>query len=121
MNKPHLEFHRLDMDQGWSTPEAIRPASSRRSWRAISMRGARWEAARGCCGSSRASTRLHLSSTITGEEVYLLWGDLTVGNDAKGQGGESFQAPTYACRPPGVHHGPFKSEAWLHAVRNPLL
>jgi len=43
------------------------------------------------------------------EEVYLLSGDLIVGNDAKGQGGESFASPTYACRPPGVHHGPFKS------------
>ena len=29
---------------------------------------------------------------------------------AQGKGGESFQAPTYACRPPGVYHGPFKSE-----------
>jgi hypothetical protein len=44
------------------------------------------------------------------EEVYLMSGDLIVGNDAQGKGGETFVAPTYACRPPGVHHGPFKSE-----------
>ena len=44
-----------------------------------------------------------------GWEVYLVSGDLIVGNDANGEGGEPFQAPTYACRPPGVHHGPFKS------------
>jgi hypothetical protein len=44
------------------------------------------------------------------EEVYLVSGDLIVGNDEKGQGGEPFEAPTYACRPPGVYHGPFKSE-----------
>ena len=44
------------------------------------------------------------------EEVYLVSGDLIVGNDVHGKGGESFAAPTYACRPPGVHHGPFKSE-----------
>ncbi len=44
------------------------------------------------------------------EEVYLMSGDLIVGNDAQGRGGEPFMAPTYACRPPGVHHGPFKSE-----------
>jgi hypothetical protein len=44
------------------------------------------------------------------EEVYLLSGDLIVGNDALGKGGESFLSPTYACRPPGVHHGPFKSK-----------
>ena len=44
------------------------------------------------------------------EEVYLVSGDLIVGNDAQGKGGEAFAAPTYACRPPGVYHGPFKSE-----------
>jgi hypothetical protein len=44
-----------------------------------------------------------------GEEVFLVSGDLIVGNDAKGEGGEKFQPLTYACRPPGVHHGPFKS------------
>ncbi|NQV56860.1 MAG: cupin, partial [Rhodospirillales bacterium] len=44
------------------------------------------------------------------EEVYLVEGDMIVGNDEDGNGGEQFFAPTYACRPPGVHHGPFKSE-----------
>ena len=43
------------------------------------------------------------------EEVYLIEGDLTVGNDAAGRGGESFPRGTYACRPPGAVHGPFKS------------
>ena len=32
-----------------------------------------------------------------------------------------FEAPTYACRPPGVYHGPFKSEQRLPAVRDSLL
>jgi hypothetical protein len=41
--------------------------------------------------------------------VYLVSGDLIVGNDAQGNGGERFTAPTYACRPPGAVHGPFKS------------
>jgi hypothetical protein len=44
------------------------------------------------------------------EEVYLVSGDLIVGNDAHGKGGEAFEAPTYACRPPGVYHGPFRSD-----------
>ena len=44
------------------------------------------------------------------EEVFLFEGDMIVGNDANGDGGEHFHAPTYACRPPGVFHGPFKSE-----------
>ena len=44
------------------------------------------------------------------EEVFMLSGDLIVGNDDKGRGGEKFTGPTYACRPPGVQHGPFKSD-----------
>ena len=43
------------------------------------------------------------------EEVYLVSGDLTVGSNANGNGGKSFPPNTYACRPPGAHHGPFKS------------
>lgn len=43
------------------------------------------------------------------EEVFLFEGDLVVGNTAEGVGGDQFHAPTYACRPPGVHHGPFTS------------
>ena len=45
------------------------------------------------------------------EEVYLLKGDLTVGNDSNGQGGRKFDPDTYACRPPGTPHGPFKSDS----------
>jgi hypothetical protein len=44
------------------------------------------------------------------EEVFLVTGDLYVGNDAAGQGGEKFSPFTYACRPPGAYHGPFRSE-----------
>jgi hypothetical protein len=44
------------------------------------------------------------------EEVYLMSGDLTVG-DAKDDGrAQSFLPNTYACRPPGILHGPFRSE-----------
>lgn len=44
------------------------------------------------------------------EEVFIFEGDLIVGNDREGRGGEPFAAKTYACRPPGVAHGPLKSE-----------
>ena len=40
------------------------------------------------------------------EEVYLVSGDLIVGNDARGKGGEPFQAPTYACRRPAFTMAP---------------
>ena len=45
------------------------------------------------------------------EEVFLIQGDLTVGNDANGQGGEAFKPFTYACRPPSAYHGPLLSKA----------
>jgi hypothetical protein len=44
------------------------------------------------------------------EEVYQLTGDLVVGNDKQGRGGRKFGPNTYACRPPGAAHGPFKSD-----------
>jgi hypothetical protein len=43
------------------------------------------------------------------EEVFIVAGDLIVGCDARGLGGERFDAYTFACRPPGILHGPFTS------------
>ena len=45
------------------------------------------------------------------EEVFIVEGELVVGCDAEGQGGEAFGPYTFACRPPGVWHGPFVSPA----------
>ena len=110
MHKPHLEFHRLDLDQGWATPEGY-PSGIQQKILASDIdekrkMGSRSRLLRFAPGVYTTAPFVH----DHWEEVYLLSGDLTVGNDAKGQGGESFQAPTYACRPPGVYHGPFKSE-----------
>lgn len=43
------------------------------------------------------------------EEVFIVEGELVVGCNAEGQGGEAFGPYTFACRPPGVWHGPFAS------------
>ncbi len=43
------------------------------------------------------------------EEVFLFQGDLVVGCDENGAGGEVFTAPTYAIRPEQIKHGPFSS------------
>ena len=50
-----------------------------------------------------------LSGTVLAAQEYSP-GDLIVGNDEQGNGGKTFNKATYACRPPGVYHGPFKSE-----------
>src|SRR6218665_2990413 len=43
------------------------------------------------------------------EEVFIVEGDLVVGCDAEGEGGEAFGPYPFACRPPGAVHGPFVS------------
>jgi len=110
VNKTHDEFHTLDMDAGWETPPGY-PSGIKQKI----LSGALDE-------ENRAGTRTRLLRFDPGvfttapfvheywEEVFLVSGDLTVGNDVNGEGGESFQPFTYACRPPGAWHGPFKSE-----------
>ncbi len=110
MNKPHLEFERLDMGSGWATPDGY-PDGIKQKILASDIdeekkSGSRTRLLRFDPGTYTTAPFIH----DHWEEVYLLSGDLTVGNDAEGKGGESFLSPTYACRPPGVFHGPFKSE-----------
>ena len=110
VNKPHLEFHAVDMASGWQTPEGYPGGIAQKI-----LAGGLDEA--GQNGSRTRLLRFEPGVYTTApfvhdywEEVYLLSGDLTVGNDAQGRGGESFAPGTYACRPPGAVHGPFKSE-----------
>ncbi len=109
--KPHMEFVELDMDDGWETPEGY-PVGIEQKILASDIDE-----------TAKTGSRTRLLRFEPGvftivpfwhdhwEEVFLVSGELTVGNDEAGEGGETFAAPTYACRPPGVHHGPFKSEA----------
>jgi hypothetical protein len=109
-NKPHLEFVELDMATGWETPPGY-PSGIKQKILASDIdeakqTGGRTRLLKFDAGTYTTAPFVH----DHWEEVYLVSGDLTVGNDALGQGGEPFRAPTYACRPPGVYHGPFKSE-----------
>ena len=109
INKPHLEFHRLDMSAGWETPPGY-PAGIEQKILAgtldeINKAGSRTRLLRFQPGVFTTDPFIH----DYWEEVFLVEGDLTVGNDANGNGGENFQRGTYACRPPGAPHGPFKS------------
>jgi hypothetical protein len=109
MNKPHLEFHGVDMATGWVTPPGY-PAGIQQKTLASDLdetgkMGSRTRLLRFAPGVYTTAPFVH----DHWEEVYLLSGDLIVGNDDQGRGGETFRAPTYACRPPGACHGPFKS------------
>jgi hypothetical protein len=111
VNKKHDEFHALDMAAGWEVPAGY-PSGIKQKI----LAGALDE-------TNRKGSRTRLLKFDPGvftvdpfvheywEEVFLVSGDLTVGNDKQGNGGTAFSPFTYACRPPGAFHGPFKSEA----------
>jgi hypothetical protein len=110
VNKEHREFHQVDLTSGWETPPGY-PAGIQQKILAGRLdesgkRGTRSRLLRFAPGAFTTAPFVH----DYWEEVYLVSGDLTVGNDAQGQGGTPFSPNTYACRPPGAHNGPFKSE-----------
>jgi hypothetical protein len=90
VNKPHLEFHAVDMSAGWATPPGYPGGIEQKIL------------AGGLDEAGKAGSRIRLLRFAPGvfttapfvhdywEEVYLLAGDLTVGNDAEGKGGEGF-------------------------------
>jgi ChrR Cupin-like domain len=110
INKEHKEFHAIDMaTEGWHTPEGY-PTGIEQKILAGALdepnkSGHRTRLLRFAPGVYTTAPFVH----DYWEEVYLVTGDLTVGNDANGNGGDSFEQHTYACRPPGAYHGPFKS------------
>lgn len=108
--KPHIEFQRVDLTGGWETPPGYPPGFYQKVLASdldeANKRGSRTRLLRIEPGAFSSEPFVH----DHWEEVYLIQGDLIVGNDPAGKGGEPFQAPTYACRPPGVRHGPFSSK-----------
>lgn len=111
VNKPHDEFYTLDMEGGWQLPEGYDPQSGARekilagSLDTANKRGSRTRLLQLPPGLTTSTPFVH----EYWEEVFLVSGDLTVGNDANGEGGTPFTGYTYAVRPPGAWHGPFKS------------
>ena len=109
--KPHIEFDPVDMSIGWEVPAGY-PDGMQQKILAGSLdeehrTGTRTRLLRFEPGVYTTAPFVH----TYWEEVYLLEGDLIVGNDEHGEGGQPFAPHTYACRPPGVYHGPFKSES----------
>jgi len=109
-HKPHSEFSAVDLTSGFAPPPGYPPGFAEKilagSLDEERKRGSRTRLLRIGPGAYSTAPFVH----AYWEEVYLLAGDLIVGNDAQGRGGRKFTGPTYACRPPGVAHGPFKSD-----------
>jgi hypothetical protein len=110
IQKEHKEFHTIDLTKGWVTPpgypEGIQQQILSGHLDEANKRGFRTRHLRFAPGVYTTKPFVH----DYWEEVYLVSGDLIVGCDEKGEGGESFPPNTYACRPPGTPHGPFKSK-----------
>ena len=109
--KHHSEFSAVDMTNGWELPPGYE-SSSGAAQRILS--GKLDEQVRTGFRTRllRFPPAFHTNTPFVHEyweEVFLVSGDLWVGNDADGKGGVKFEPFTYACRPPGAYHGPFKS------------
>jgi hypothetical protein len=109
-DKGHKEFHTLDMSEGWHSlpgyPPGIEEKIIAGALDEKAKHGNRTRLLRFAPGVYTTAPFVH----EYWEEVFLLAGDLTVGSDAGGNGGQNFAGYTYAVRPPGAVHGPFKSE-----------
>ena len=108
--KPHLEFTKISSNENWHTPQGY-PTGIKQHILAsdideVNKTGSRSRLLKFEPGVFTTEKFIH----DHWEEVYLVSGDLIVGNDEDGSGGEKFEGSTYACRPPGVYHGPFKSD-----------
>ena len=109
--KAHDEFHTLDLTSGWEEPPGY-PAGLQQKILSgeldeVAKTGSRTRLLRFAPGVYTTAPFVH----EYWEEVFLVSGDLYVGSDGNGEGGERFEPHTYACRPPGVYHGPFRSES----------
>lgn len=110
VNKQHLEFHKVDTSEGFVTvpgyPDGITHKIIVGNLDEENKIGGRTRLLKFEPGVYTTAPFTH----DYWEEVWQVSGDLIVGNDEQGNGGESFGPGTYACRPPGAAHGPFKSE-----------
>lgn len=113
--KTHREFFRIALDAAQSAGSAWSPVTGYEgaieeliltdNFDADARTGSRTRLARWRPGALMPQPVIHDFH----EEVFIVEGDFVVGCDAKGQGGERFDAYTFACRPPEVWHGPFTS------------
>lgn len=110
VNRLHREFHQVDMESGWETPAGFPPGVEQKIISGTldreNRRGGHTRLLRWAPGSFTSEKIIH----DDWEEVFIVSGDLWVSSNEDGTGGEKFVANTYAVRPPGVWHGPFRSE-----------
>lgn len=109
MNRDHREFSHVDLKTGWEAvpgyPSGVWRMTLADSLNIDQKSGRSTRLVRFDAGAVLPRAVLHEHC----EEVFLYQGDLVVGCDKNGEGGEVFIAPTYAIRPEQIPHGPFTS------------
>lgn len=111
VNKVHREFYQVDMNEGWETlpgyPEGIQQKILSGTLDKENKKGGYTRLLRFQPGVYTTQPFVH----DYWEEVFFLEGDLAVSSDATGKGGTVFHKHAYCVRPPGVWHGPFRSDS----------
>ena len=110
MLKDAVNFSKLDIEDGWELAPGAGPGIEMKMLSGYldedKKFGVRTRLIRFLPGSFNTEVFVH----DYWEEVYMIKGSITLGNDE----GENFkittQSPAYACRPPGTNHGPFRSD-----------
>jgi hypothetical protein len=103
--KPHLEFFRIGED-GWTEiAPGVRQKILAGGLDAANKRGFLNRLVRWSPGATIDSVIVHEFY----EEVLVVSGELLAGAAGDRRRFESFPAPSFACRPPGAPHGPFRA------------
>ena len=110
MLKEAISFSKLNINEGWELAPGAGPGIEMKmlsgSLDEEKKIGVRTRLIRFLPGAFNTEVFVH----DYWEEVYMISGSITLGNDKAGNKKITTQSPAYACRPPGTDHGPFRSD-----------
>ena len=110
MLKSAFDFSKIDINEGWELAPGAGPGIEMKmlsgSLDENKKTGVRTRLIRFLPGSFNTEVFVH----DYWEEVYMIRGSITLGNDLPDNKKITTQSPAYACRPPGTNHGPFRSD-----------
>ena len=110
MLKEAVDFSKLEIESGWELAQGAGPGIEMKMLSGYldedKKFGVRTRLIRFLPGSFNTEVFVH----DYWEEVYMIKGSITLGNDEGENKKITTQSPAYACRPPGTNHGPFRSD-----------
>ena len=122
--KQHLEFVKVDLNAGWERPAGLPARLLAEDPRLRPRRGEKARQPHAAAEDRRrARSPPSLSCTTTGKRSTWCRATWWSATTSRARAAQQCFAPTYACRPPGVHHGPFTSRGGciLHEIHYSML